>query len=37
VRRPSANHAGRLSELVPELRRRGVHDALLGTLDQELA
>lgn len=37
VTRPQVEHAGRVSVLVDELRRRGVFDAVMAALDPELA
>lgn len=37
VANPSAKHAGRVSLLVDELRRRGTYLAMLATLDPKLA
>lgn len=37
VARPQVEHAGRVSVLVDELRRRGVFDVVMAALDPELA
>ncbi|MFA5711488.1 hypothetical protein [Mycolicibacterium sp.] len=37
VARPDSRFAGRVSALADELKRRGVWEALLGSLDSELA
>lgn len=37
VARPESRHVGRVSVLIDELRRRGVFDEVLASLDPELA